>query len=373
MAIRSRHRTSSAAPLAWAYAAVVLYASLYPFTGWRWPPGQDLVHLLALPWPPWRDPFDQWANLVGYLPWGLLCMLGLRSRGMGLPSAFAVVMLLTAGISYGAEVMQHFLPGRHPSLKDWAMNTLGGVSGAVFAVALQPLGATSLWKDLRERWFIARSGGGLALLALWPAGLISPAPVPLGLGHVGDRVRGWTLQALADVPWASAAHELISQTPQASAPLSRLAESLVITLGLLAPCLVAFSISAPGWRRLVLVAGAAALAVAAMTLSTLLNFGPQHAWAWLTPAAGPALAAGVVAAALLSVLPRRVLAAIGLVVITGAVMLVAQAPADPYYAVNLQAWEQGRFAHFHGTVQWIGWLWPYTAMLWLLIQVGVRE
>jgi VanZ family protein len=373
MAPRSRHRTSSAAPLAWAYAAVVLYASLYPFSGWRWPPGQDFITLLALPWPPWRDPFDQWANLLGYLPWGLLCMLGLRSRGLGLPVAFAAVLLLTAALSYATEVTQNFLPGRHPSLKDWAMNTAGGASGATLAVALQALGATGRWGALRERWFVARSGGGLALLALWPAGLIFPAPVPLGLGHVGDRLRDWALRALSDVPWASPAHDLISQTPRAAAPLTPLAEGMAIALGLLAPCVVAFAISMPGWRRLVLVAGAAGLAVAGMTLSTLLNFGPQHAWAWLTPAAGPALAAGVIAAALLSPLPRRVLAAIGLVVITGGVMLVAQAPADPYYAVSLQAWEQGRFAHFHGVAQWIGWLWPYTAMLWLLVQVGARE
>ena len=32
----ARHR-SSATPLAWLLAAVIVYASLYPFTGWRIP------------------------------------------------------------------------------------------------------------------------------------------------------------------------------------------------------------------------------------------------------------------------------------------------------------------------------------------------
>ena len=31
-----RHR-SSAVPLAWLYAALIVYASLYPFAGWRVP------------------------------------------------------------------------------------------------------------------------------------------------------------------------------------------------------------------------------------------------------------------------------------------------------------------------------------------------
>ncbi len=373
MAPRSRHRTSSAAPLAWTYAAVVLYASLYPFTGWRWPPGQAFATLLSLPWPPWRDPFDLWANLLGYAPWGLLCMLGLLSRGQRPLTAFVAVLALTAGISYATEVTQNFLPGRHPSLKDCAMNTLGGAAGATLALVLQALGATGRWSALRERWFVDRSGGGLALLALWPAGLIFPTPVPLGLGRVGDRLSEWAREALADVPWAAPAYDMLGPSPEAALQLHPLTEGLAIALGLLAPCLVAFTIGKAGWRRLVLVVGALVLAVAGMTLSTLLNFGPRHAWAWLTPAAGPALAAGALAAAMLSVLPRKVLAAIGLVVLTGGLMLVAQAPADPYYAVSLQAWEQGRFAHFHGMAQWIGWLWPYTAMLWLLVQIGARE
>ncbi|MBW8779725.1 MAG: teicoplanin resistance protein VanZ, partial [Burkholderiales bacterium] len=40
---------------------------------------------------------------------------------------------------------------------------------------------------------------------------------------------------------------------------------------------------------------------------------------------------------------------------------VAQAPSDPYYADSLQQWEQGRFIHFHGLAQWVGWLWPFAA------------
>ena len=65
-------------------------------------------------------------------------------------------------------------------------------------------------------------------------------------------------------------------------------------------------------------------------------------------------------------MPRRAAAGLGLIALTALVMLVAQAPADPYFAQSLQGWEQGRFIRFHGAAQWVGWLWPYAALAYLL-------
>ena len=39
---------------------------------------------------------------------------------------------------------------------------------------------------------------------------------------------------------------------------------------------------------------------------------------------------------------------------------------------TLQDWEQGRFIRFHGLAQWIGWLWPYGAIVWLLARLAQR-
>ena len=124
--------------------------------------------------------------------------------------------------------------------------------------------------------------------------------------------------------------------------------------------------------RAVMMAVAALLGFAATTLSTALNFGPQHALAWLTPPGAPALVAAMALGALLLPLPRRGVAGIGLIGLTALVALVAQAPADPYYGESLQNWEQGRFIRFHGAAQWVGWLWPYTAMAWLLTRLAAR-
>jgi hypothetical protein len=144
-------------------------------------------------------------------------------------------------------------------------------------------------------------------------------------------------------------------------------------LGLLAPILLAYAVTRPGLHRLVLASGALALGFVAMTLSTLLNFGPGHAAAWLTPAASVAAAGAALVALALVPLPARLVQGLALVAMSAGVALVSQAPTDPYFAQNLQAWEQGRFVHFHGLAQWIGWLWPFAVIAWLLSRLSGRQ
>jgi len=363
---------SSATPLSLAYAALVLYASLYPFGPWRWPPGADGMQLFALPWPPWTDLFDLWSNVLGYLPLGALLVLAARRSGLQWLTAWLLGVSVAAALSWGTEVAQQCLPGRHPSLKDFVLNAGGAAFGGCLALAAQRLGWVDRWQRMRERWFAGDSAGALALLALWPVGLLFPTPVPLGQGQVLDKLRGALAALLEDIPWATAAHVMLAVPAAASTPLRPLAEALITALGLLAPCLVAYSVVLPGWRRLVLATGALGLAVAAMALATALNYGPQHAAAWLTPTTVPGLGFGLVLAGLLAPLPRRLVAGVGLMVLTGLVAGVAQAPDDPYFAQSLQAWEQGRFIRFHGVAQWVGWLWPFAAMAWLFSRLAGR-
>jgi VanZ family protein len=353
-----------------AMAALVLYASLYPFEGWRWPPGLGAADLLALPWPIYRLPFDVGANFAGYLPLGLLLAAALRRSPADGWAPVALAVLLAAALSYGVEVAQHFLPGRHPSLLDWALNTGGAGVGALLMLWARRLGWLQAGGAWMARSFSAGGVGAATLLALWPLALLFPAPVVLGLGQIGPHLQPLLAQALADVPWAATWHAALVAEGAPAAPMGAPLESLITALGLLAPCLVAFAVVAPGWRRILLAAGAAAVTAGLLTLSTALNFGPQHALAWLAPGTLPGLALGLAAALLLAPLPRRLAAGLGLVVLTALVMLVARAPADPYFASSLQRWEQGRFIRFHGLAQWVGWLWPYAAGLWLLGRLG---
>ncbi len=365
----TRHR-SSAVPLAWLYAGLIVYASLYPFSGWRMP-ADNVFGFLLLPWSRWWTGFDLVANLLGYLPLGLL-VFGARVRsGAPVPSALTWAVLLGAALSLTMEVVQNGLPQRVPSNIDLLLNTLGAAAGAALGLLVHGLGGVERWQLVRERWFIGRSAGGIALLLLWPVGLLFPAPVPLGLGQVFDRAHA-AVEALVE---GTAAEDWFASLPSAATTsgLSPAAEASLVALGVLAPCLMAYAITWPGWRRLVLAAGAIVLGLAATTLSTAMNFGPDHALAWRTANALVGIGAGTALALLLVVAPRHVAAALGLAALTAAVVLVAHAPADPYFAQSLQAWEQGRFIRFHGAARWVGWLWPYVAMVYLLVRVAARE
>ncbi|NML18963.1 VanZ family protein [Azohydromonas caseinilytica] len=369
----ARRSGTTALPLSAAFALLIVYATLYPFSGWRWPPGQSLESLLVLPWAQYYIAFDLWANFIGYMPLGaLLYGAGVRS-GWRWWWALLAAALLPGLMSYTLELIQNFLPERVPSREDWLLNGGGGVVGALLAAALQALGAIRGWQTLRDRWFIPASAGALTLLLLWPLGLLFPTPVPLGLGQCWDEVRELALLALEDTPWAAAVEPWLRPLLPESTPLSRPTEMLAIALGLLGPCLVAFAVMRSRARRAVLALLVLALALAVSALSTALNFGPEHALAWLTPATVPGLVLGLLAAWGCSLLPRRMAAAVGLIVLTALVAVVAQAPDNPYYAQSLQAWAQGRFIRFHGLARWIGWLWPYAAGLWLLLRIGARD
>lgn len=364
-----RHR-SSAAPLAWGYAGLVVYASLYPFSEWRLP-GTGLLAFLSLPWPRWWTAFDLVSNLLGYLPFGAL-LFGAQVR-TGRRAGWAAVTSVLGGtlLSFSMEFLQNFLPQRVPSNVDLGLNAAGTALGVALGALVHVLGGVDRWQSVRDRWFIGSSAGGLALLLLWPVGLLFPMPLPLGLGQVLGRLQELLLTLLQGTYAEAWAIENLGGASDAGY-LSPLGELSVVVLGLLAPCLVGLTIAQRGWRRLVLVLGASVLGFSATTLSTALNFGPQHALAWATPMALTALLIGSALAAMLAVLPRRAAAGLGLVALSALVVLVAQAPADPYFAESLQAWEQGRFIRFHGAAQWVGWLWPYAAMVYLLVRIGAR-
>ncbi len=357
--------------MAWAYAVLIAYASLYPFVPWR-VPGVSILAFLALPWPRYWTSFDLLANLLGYVPLGALVFGAVvRSGGRPIPALWIAFSIGTAW-SLAMELLQNFLPQRVASNVDLGLNALGTLIGAAIGWRVHRFSGVERWQVARDRWFIGRSAGGLALLLLWPIGMLFPLPVPLAQGQVLVQLQegiATLLEGTSVAPWV----ETWADAELDRSPLSPGGEFALIALGLLAPCLVAFSIARRGWRRVVLVLGAAVLGVLATTLSTALNFGPQHMTAWSTPQAVAALAFAVALAAALSVVPRRAAAGIGLVALTALVAVVAQAPADPFFAQSLQAWEQGRFIRFYGVARWVGWLWPYVAILYLLARLGARD
>ncbi|MBA3773920.1 MAG: VanZ family protein [Ramlibacter sp.] len=364
------HKTS-AWPLSQAWAALIVYASLYPFTGWR---NQGLAswEFLWSPLPKYWTGFDVAANAGGYVPLGFLLALSfVRRRGQGLaPSgrvvAIAVSTLAAAALSLAMEALQTYLPSRVPSNLDFVLNAAGALLGAMVAAALEVSGAIDRWSRFRVRWFVDDARGALVLLALWPFALLFPASVPFGLGQVLERLETALADWLLDTPFL----EWMPVRDVELQPMVPGAELICVALGALIPCLLGYSVIASAARRAVFAGGAVVVGVGATALSAALSWGPAHAWAWLSlPVQLGLLAATLLGAALLPV-PRRGCAALVLAGLMLHLSLLNQAPAGAYFADTLQAWEQGRFIRFNGLAQWLGWTWPYAALFYVLLRVS---
>ena len=363
---RGVHRTT-AWPLALATICLIVYASLYPFSEWR-NQGISPFDFLKAPLPRYWTGFDVATNLLGYAPLGfLLALSALRSRRIGWAVSRAVVV--AAALSLGMETLQGYLPSRIPSNVDLALNASGAWLGACCAWALQRAGVIDQWSRFRARWFTTEARGALVLLALWPVALLFPAAVPMGLGQVFERLE----TALADALANSLFLEWMPVREVELQPLVPLAEVLCVALGVLVPCLLAYGVVRTLWQRAAFVVAIFLAGGVASALSAALSYGPSHAWAWLNLPIQVGLAAGAVLAVMLLAVPPRGAAALALVALITHLGLLNQAPADPYFAQTLQTWEQGRFIRFHGVVQWLGWLWPYAAMIYVFVRLSSTE
>ncbi len=358
---------TAAWPLALATVCLIVYASLYPFADWR-NQGISPLRFLTAPLPRYWTGFDVGANLLGYAPLGfLLALSALRSRRVRWAISVAVV---SAGLlSLTMETLQSYLPSRVPSNVDLTLNTLGAWIGACGAWALEKAGVVDRWSRFRAHWFSQDARGALVLLMLWPPALLFPAAVPMGLGQVFERLESALAEALINTPFL----EWMPVRDVELQPLVPIAELLCVALGALIPCLLGYCVIRALSQRAAFAVVMIAAGVATSALSAALSYGPQHAWAWLDVPVQVGLGLAVVLAALLLAVPRRAAAALTLLALAVQLGLLNQAPADPYFAQTLQTWEQGRFIRFHGVVQWLGWLWPYAALLYVLVRLSGRE
>ncbi|MDM0117423.1 VanZ family protein [Variovorax sp. J22R133] len=363
----SNQHKSAALPLALAYAALIVYASLYPFTEWRDQGIAPWAYLTA-PWPKYWTGFDFSVNVAGYVPLGFLAALTVLRNRPDAPTWHALLRATAAGfaIALVMETLQSYLPMRIPSNVDLALNSIGTLLGAVLAAALERLGAVAHWSRTRANWFIDDSRGALVLLALWPAALLFPAAVTFGLGQVFERVEDAVSEWLIDTPFI----DWLPVRQFELEPLVPGVELLCVMLGALVPCLLAFMVTRSVKQRTVMLVLTLLAGLAASALSAAMSYGPVHAWAWLDVP----VQAGVVAAALFGALllaaPRRLCAALALMAIIVHLSLLNQAPESAYFAQTLATWEQGRFIRFNGLGQWLGWIWPFATLGYVVLSLS---
>jgi len=360
-------RKTAAWPLAWIYMVLIVYASLYPFDNWR-VQGIAPWSFLWAPLPKYWTGFDVLSNVLGYAPLGFLLALALHRTRRRWPGIWLATLAAT-GLSLSMETLQMFLPVRVPSNVDAALNVAGALMGAVTARALEWVGLMERWSRFRDRWFVVDAGGALALLLVWPMALLFPAPVAFGLGQVLERVEA----ALSNLLQESPLLEWMPLREVELQPLLPVSEMLCVTIGLLLPCLVAFSVLRQRHQRFVMAFMVLALGVAASALSAALTYGPNHAWGWVSTEVAMGLALAVVGMLALAFAPARACLVLALVVLVWQLSLLNNASADAYFTLTLQTWEQGRFIRFHGLIQWLGWLWPYAALLYLIRRLSSSQ
>jgi len=360
------HKTAST-PLAILYILLVIYASLYPFSDWR-DQGIAPWNFLLAPMPRYWTWFDVLLNVAGYVPLGVFLAISTMRTGRS-RSAFLLPLALAASLSLCMESIQSYLPARVASKEDWLLNSLGAAVGAATAIFLERMGALDRWSHFRRRWFITEPRGGLVLLASWPFAILFPSAVPFGMGQVFERAEAAFAELLADTPFL----ELLPVRDIELQPLLPGSAWLCVFLGLLIPTLLVNSLVRVPWRRGLAVLFVTTAGIATSALSSTLSWGPAHAWAWLDVTARWGCGLAVLTGLALTLASWRTHVALLILALGVFLSIINQAPESPYFAQTLQTWEQGRFIRFNGLAQWLGWLWPYAALVYALDLVTRRD
>ena len=360
--------STSAWPLALVYSVLIVFASLFPFDGWRAQGIAPHVFLFAKIPPPYWTWFDVNTNIVGYGPLGFFLALALMRSGRP-RAAVPVAALAGALLSLSMEFLQIYLPRRVPSNLDFVLNAAGTLIGALLALLLEKLGALSRWNAFRGKWMGEDGAGVLVLLALWPCALLFPAAVPFGLGQVLERVQDWSQDLLMGTPF----EVWLPMGDSSLVPLSLVSEMLCVMLGLWIPTLLAYCVVRPMGRRVIAAVVVVVAGVGVTALSAALSWGPSHAWEWVDLQVRMGVWGGLGLAVIALPLSRRACSVLVLLVLVLHLSILNQAPMNAYFSQTLQAWEQGRFIRFYGLGQWLGWLWPYVTLAYVVARVSRRE
>jgi VanZ family protein len=335
------------------YVLLIVYASLHPITTWR-APAQGTSPLAWMQmWPKAVLPFDIVSNVCAYLPFGALLTWALYPRLRGV---VAVLIATLAGTLLSAvlESLQTYLPSRASSLADLAANGGGALAGALLALLTVPLLARGRLAGNSWAGEGATASRALILVGLWLFAQLFPESMLFGHGNLNAYVGP------------------ISGYPFTPAEFVRV-ETAVSAAGLFAAGTLLLTGLSPTAPRLFLLLLLPAAACAVRALSQLILFGPDYAWAWLTPGATRGLIVGAVAMWAILPLTRAMRLALVMVAVTFATVVVNFAPPNPYYVSTVQEFNPGRYLNFNGLTQLLSAAWPPLALFYAMIALGGGE
>ncbi|OGT00679.1 MAG: teicoplanin resistance protein VanZ [Gallionellales bacterium RIFCSPLOWO2_12_FULL_59_22] len=336
------------------YALFIVYASLSPFSGWR-EQGLNFLDVLREPLRFTYTAFDATANLLSYLPFGLLAGLALRAR-FGAASSVLLSLCLGVSLSAGMEFLQMYLPARISSNMDLLSNGTGALLGALLAVSVVSRMGLSA-RLIRWRRSLFHQGKemdfGLALLALWMFGQINPSLPLLGNVFISEVAR----QPFAALP---------------PAPFDWW-ESGAVTLNLLMlGTLLLTLLRAPRNTAAALPVILSAVALVKFIMAAAL----LKSWAlllWINSEAVLGMLLGVVLLFAAQGLPR------GAAIISGAAVALAYFAVTnfvfgdntPAAAMSVYHWHYGHLLNYNGLAQTISLVFPLLLMfhLWRIRKV----
>lgn len=323
------------------YAVLIVYASLYPLTGWL-ATGVPLLDFFFAGWPRYTTTFDLITNVAAYVPLGFLLASALRPR-ITAKYAWWLALLLAALLSFSLEFTQNFLPSRVASNLDLAGNTLGALLGALPG-ALWPRQIIDNLRHLHWSDFGKSAELGLVLLGSWMLTQLDPTTLLFGAGDLRSLLAPSDLHSFNAVSFQRI-------------------ESLIAATGVMAILLMA-SLIAPSHQRRLFPILLLACGLAAKSLAFALMTHPKTALAWATPGALTGFVVGGLLWLVILFFPitlQRLIAALALL---AASVMVNLAPINPYLENLQNTWNPGQFLNFHGLTHFVTLLWPYLALPW---------
>ncbi|RJX33510.1 MAG: hypothetical protein C4516_01595 [Oxalobacter sp.] len=348
-----------------AYLLAIVYASCYPFTGWRDISGSPYAFLFS-GFPRFWTWFDVGTNVLAYMPLGLLIVFSLYPIFRGKRAVFLAI-LLGGLLSALMETLQAYLPSRVPSLLDLTTNILGATIGAMIGLMFaRTFLNQGLFHRLGQRWFREEARGILAVLALWPLAQIYPQSFLFGHGQVVTVISKWLTASFGEPVDLGESFRQALYLHFDHPWQFWLSETIITAFGLTGTLLMLLSLlqhHAPRIRLSLVMLFAALLA---KTLALALFFGPENGLVWLTPGAIGGLIIGITMVSGLAFAPSPVQRKLAMATLFICFAIVNLIPANYYFVSTLSAWSHGKFLNFNGATHMLALCWPILALSFLI-------
>jgi VanZ family protein len=340
------------------YVAALIYASLFPITGWR-NVDDGLFTFIFKPWPRAWGGFDVISNYLAYIPLGLVVCLRLSKAQRSFRS-IVTSCLYGFGLSFSLEVMQNFLPTRVPSSLDIVFNTLGALTGALLGAAqstnqakLQP------WQDFTRKWLkpAGRWAGVSLIVWIFVQSLFQPAlfltgEIPAtvitnlltGLGMEPGQAGEWVTEFYAN---------RVGSTYSAI-----MREVAVVSLNLFIVTTLVFEFTSHNAARLPIGIVVIAIALVMKSFMAVYLSGSDPLY-WLTIGAQAGLLVGALAALIATGMARkwRLMVCAGACI--GLVLIANVTPGNPFQTAFSTSWRDRHLLSINGTLRHAAIVWPW--------------